>query len=100
MDHLVRDLDADDIGVEQEADVGLEDDLFIEQQIPLRVNAGRIAGGILEAEFLHDAGLAAAGFGTVAVGANDVHFDFAGSVAAQHGSVLHKDNPGAIARGG
>jgi hypothetical protein len=36
----------------------------------------------------------------VAVGADDVHFDFAGGVAAEDGTILNEDDAGAIAGGG
>jgi len=100
MDDAVHDLGGDHIGVEEEANFGFQDDLFVEEQVPLGVNAGRVAGGVLEAEFLDDAGLTGAGFGAVAIGTYDVHFDFAGGVAAENGAVLDEDDAGAVACGG
>ena len=99
LDHAILDLGADDIGVEEQGDVGFKLHLLVEQQIPLRVAACGVAHGVLEAEFLDETGLAAAGFSAVAVGADDVHLDLAGGVAAEHGTVLNENDAGAATGG-
>ena len=98
--HAVDHLHRHQIGVEQQADVGLEYHLFVEQQIPLRIHAGGVAGGVLQPQLLDDAGLARAGLGAVAIGPDHVHLDLAGRVAAQHGAVLDQHHAGAVAGGG
>lgn len=58
----------------------------------------RIARGVLEFEFFDDSGFASARARAVAIGADDVHFDFAGSVAAEHGAILHEYDLRAVTR--
>ena len=63
--------------IQQELDIRFEKYLFIEKKIPLGIRAMRIADRVLEPEFLDQAGFTSAGTGAVAIGADDMHFDFA-----------------------
>jgi hypothetical protein len=93
-------LGGNQIGVEEERDVGFQFHLFVEQEIPLRIRAVGIARGIFEFELLDESGLAATGFGPVAIGTDDVHFHLAGGVAAEQRAVLHEHDTRPVAGGG
>ena len=100
LDLVVLGFGGEDGGFEQEGDVGLGDDLVVEEEVPEFPAALGVVDGIVEADFLEDAAFAPAGAAFVGVGADDVHFDFGGGVAAEAGAVLDEDDLGAVAGGG
>ena len=84
-------------GVQQQRQVGLADDFVVEQQVPQLETALRIVGRVVEPELLDQAPFAPAGPAAVAVGADDVHLDFARRVAPQPRAVLHQHDLGPAA---
>ena len=93
-------LHAVDLAVQVEVQVRLRRDSLPENQVPHLAAALRVAGGVLKAEFLHNAGLPRVRPATGAVGAADVHLDLARRVPAQHRPVLNQRGPRAVARRG
>ncbi len=92
--------DAVDGGVEEQGDVGLGDDLVVEQLVPHVRRALGVPDGVFQTQLLDDARLAGVRDLAVAVGADDVHADFGGGVAAEDVAVLDEDDLGAVAGGG
>ena len=84
--------------VEQQLDVGLKANHFVQQRIPGGKVAAGIAMHVFQLQFFHDTRflqIAHAG-----ARAADPHADFAAGVAAKHRAILHQNHLRAVARRG
>ena len=78
------------------ADVRFADDLVVEQEIPEFPASLRVVRRVVQAKLLDQSAFAPARTSAVAVGADDVHLDFARGIAAQPRAVLQQNHAGAV----
>jgi hypothetical protein len=83
--------------MEEKRNVGLGLHFLVKQQVSLRVAAVGIARGILQPQFLDDAGLAGSGLSAMGVGSDDVHTNLARRIASKNRAILHEDDTRSIA---
>ena len=79
-------------GVQQQGDVGLGNDGGINDIVPKRIALEGVVAEVPQLHFLQDAGFLILVFEN----AHNAHPAFAGGVSAQHGTVLHQDDGGAV----
>ena len=79
-------------GVQQQGDVGFGNDGGINDIVPKRIALEGVVAEVPQLHFLQDAGFLI----LVLEHAHNAHPAFAGGVSAQHGTVLHQDDGGAV----